>query len=84
MPINKSIRLWLVAALLTMAGGLRAAEDNKVLRVSYIDDNYVLREALFSLETNPIVTFDEEQVVITSTQTRSAFQRTATVSGDWE
>lgn len=74
MPINKTIRLWLVAALLTVAGGLRAAEDNKVLRISYIDDNYVLREALFSLETNPVVTFDEEQVVITSTQTRSAFQ----------
>ena len=64
------IRLWLLSLLLLTVSGLRAAEDDVVLRVSLMDGS----EVLFSLEKNPEVTFDDETVYIQSTASSAIYQ----------
>lgn len=65
-----NIRLWLLSLLLLTVSGLRAAEDEVLLRVSLMDGS----EVLFSLEEKPEVTFDDESVFIQSTASSATYQ----------
>ena len=65
-----NIRLWLLSLLLLTVSGLRAAEDEVLLRVSLMDGS----EVLFSLEEKPEVTFDDETVFIQSTASSATYQ----------
>lgn len=73
MQINQIIRLWFLGILLFAANNLRAAEGDEVLLVVY-QDGYNVREAYFSFENNPVVTFDGDVVLVTSTQAQATYQ----------
>ena len=59
-----------MSLLLLTVSGLRAAEDEVLLRVSLMDGS----EVLFSLEEKPEVTFDDESVFIQSTASSATYQ----------
>lgn len=59
-----------MSLLLLTVSGLRAAEDEVLLRVSLMDGS----EVLFSLEEKPEVTFDDETVFIQSTASSATYQ----------